>query len=302
MKALQRATLVPVLLCLFGGPATAHFQMLLPDKASVKRGEAVVVHYRWGHPFEHQLFDAPAPQGVFSISPDGQKTDLTGNLQKAGEVAREKKAATYRLNFAPEQRGDYLLILNAAPIWMEEEQEFLQDSVKVVLHVQAQKGWDASAGQSFEMMPLTRPYGLQPGMVFQAQAQWQGKPLAGALIEIERYNAVPPDKLPPDEHITRTGKTDPNGCLACTLPEPGWWCLTAHHDGGQREHDGKMYTVRRRATLWVFVDDKQKSEVRSQRSETSVQRPGKAGGPPAAQDGDAGAPHPDNSLSLTSDF
>jgi cobalt/nickel transport protein len=233
--------------------------MLLPEKASVKRGEAVIVHYRWGHPFEHQLFDAPAPRDVFSIAPEGQKTDLTGTLQKAEEPSGEKRSATYHLSYTPEHRGDHLLILNTPPIWMEEEQEFLQDSAKVVLHVQAQKGWDASAGQPFEMMPLTRPYGLQSGMVFHAQAVWQGKPLAGALIEIERYNAVPPAKLPPDEQITRTGKTDPNGCLACTLTEPGWWCLTARHDGGQREHDGKMYPVRRRATLWVFVDRNRES-------------------------------------------
>src|SRR5580704_12621219 len=102
MTALQRARLVAVLLCLFGGPAAAHFQMLLPENASVKRGEPVVVHYRWGHPFENQLFDAPAAQSVFSISPDGQKTDLTRNLQKASEVSGEKKATTYRLRFAPE--------------------------------------------------------------------------------------------------------------------------------------------------------------------------------------------------------
>jgi cobalt/nickel transport protein len=306
MTTHQRARLVSVLLSLVGGPAAAHFQMLLPEKASVRRGEAVVVHYRWGHPFEHQLFDAPATQSFFSISPDGQKTDLTRNLRKASEVSGEKKAATYRLSFTPEQRGDYLFILNTPPIWMEEEQAFLQDSVKVVLHVQAQKGWDASAGQPIEMMPLTRPYGLQPGMVFQAQAQWQQKPLAGALIEIERYNAVAPDKLPPDEHITRTGKTDPNGCLACTLTEPGWWCLTAHHDGVQREHGGKMYPVRRRATLWVFVDDRQgsgakgqrseirgqKSEVRGQRSETRhlTQRPAEDGRPLTSRTVDPGAP------------
>ena len=265
------------MVCLLGGRAAAHFQMLLPEKASVKRGETVVVHYRWGHPFEHQLFDAPAPETVFSVSPEGQKTDLTGNLQKAQELSGEKKAATYRLSITPAQRGDHLLTLSTPPIWMEEEQEFLQDSVKVVLHVQAQKGWDTSAGQPFEMMPLTRPYGLQSGMVFQAQAQWQGKPLAGALIEIERYNAVAPDKLPPDEHITRTGKTDPNGCLACTLTDPGWWCLTAHHDGGQLEHDGKMYPLRRRATLWVFVDGRdQGSGIRDQGRRTSGNGTGQA--------------------------
>jgi len=62
--------------------------------------------------------------------------------------------------------------------------------------------------------------------------------------------------LPPDEQITRAVKTDPTGVATCTLTEPGWWSVTAHRDGGAREHGGKKYPVRQRATLWVFVDEK----------------------------------------------
>jgi uncharacterized GH25 family protein len=176
-----------------------------------------------------------------------------------------KGVTAYRLRFTPEQRGDYTLVLTTPPIWMEEDQEFLQDSVKVVLHVQAQNGWDRTAGPSretgLELVPLTRPYGLQPGTVFQAQAlAGAGKrptPLAGALVEVERYNRMPPRSLPPDEQITRTAKTDPNGVATCTLPEAGWWAITVQQRGqAQAEHDGKPFPVRRRATLWVYVEDK----------------------------------------------
>src|SRR5262249_46557511 len=128
----------------------------------------------------------------------------------------------------------------------------------VVLHVQAQKGWEAVVGQGFEMTPLTRPYGLEPGMVFQAQALLDGKPAPRALVEIERYNATPPKQLPADEHITRSVRTDPNGVATCTLTEPGWWSITALRDGGQREHNGKKYPMKQRATLWVYVDEKAK--------------------------------------------
>jgi cobalt/nickel transport protein len=141
---------------------------------------------------------------------------------------------------------------------MEEEQEFFHDTVKVVLHVQAQKSWDAVVGQGFEMAPLTRPYGLQPGMVFQAQALLDGKPAPRALVEIERYNATPPKQLPADEHITRSVRTDPNGVATCTLTEAGWWGITAQRDGGQRERNGKKYPVKQRATLWIYVDEKAK--------------------------------------------
>ncbi len=104
----------------------------------------------------------------------------------------------YRFAFTPEQRGDYVFVLKAPPIFLEEEAEFVQDVVKVIYHVQAQKGWDAPVGAAgLQWTPLTRPYGLEPGMFFQAQTTpW-------ALAEVERYNTMPPKTLPPDEHITR---------------------------------------------------------------------------------------------------
>src|SRR5205085_632150 len=128
------------------------------------------------------------------------------------------------LRFTPEQRGDYVFVLTSPPIWMEEDQEFLQDAVRMVLHVQAQAGWDTPAERNFEMLPLTRPYGLQAGMVFQAQVthrRERGLRPARTLVEIERYNPAPPAVLPPDEFITRTARTDPNGVVTCTLTEPG---------------------------------------------------------------------------------
>jgi uncharacterized GH25 family protein len=144
---------------------------------------------------------------------------------------------------------------------MQAEGEFFQDTVKVVLHVQAQKGWDGADKADFEFVPLTRPYGLLPGTVFQAQMNEQNakdapKPLAGSPIEIERYNETPPKSLPQDEFITRVVKTDSNGVVTCNLPEAGWWCLTATREAGTKDHDGKMATVRERSTFWVYVADK----------------------------------------------
>lgn len=246
----RSATLSVVLLTAWVGSCSAHYHMLLPSSASVKRGEAVTLLYRWGHPFEAQLFDADTPQQLIALAPDGTKTDLLKSLEK--DASADKLA--YKLRFTPPERGDYLLLMNHAPVWMEEDSEFLQDSVKVVLHVQAQKGWDTAAGQAFELVPLTRPYGLRAGTVFQAQVLVDGKPAPGCMVEIERRNEKAPKELPADEHITRTAKTDPNGVVTCTLSEPGWWCVTAQRDGGMRERDGKSYPVRRRATLWVFVD------------------------------------------------
>jgi cobalt/nickel transport protein len=248
-------------------PAAAHFNMLLPaGNGSAKKGEAVIVLYLWGHPFEHQLFDAPHPESLIVQTPDGRRADLLATLEKSTVPAGEGKNATaYRFLFTPEARGDYVFVLKTPPIWMEEEGEFFHDTVKVVLHVQAQKGWDASAGEAFEIVPLTRPYGLQPGMVFQAQLEAR-PPKAGVVfpvfaplthpVEIERYNPEPPMSLPPDEQVTRTARPDRTGVVTGTLTESGWWCLTAARSGGTRSHDGKERPVLERTTLWVFVDEK----------------------------------------------
>ena len=256
---------VIVWLGLFAGSAAAHFNMLLPQTASAKKGETVTITYQWGHPFEHQLFDAPQPQSLIALSPDGKRIDLTDKLAKITLQSEAKEVTAYRLRFTPQQRGDYVLVLQTPPIWMEEDGEFLQDSVKMVLHVQAQKGWDASAG-GFELVPLTRPYGLRPGMVFQvemlsAQSGSEDRPRSRfGLAEIERYNAEPPKKLPPDEEITRTVRLDANGVATTTLSEAGWWCLTVARANGTRMRDGKSYPLRQRATLWVFVDEPARSE------------------------------------------
>jgi uncharacterized GH25 family protein len=244
-------------LAVLAGPAGAHYSMLLPAAASGKKGEAITLTYQWGHPFEHQLFDAPSPLSLTVRAPDGKQTDLTAALEKTTVGESDKKATAYRLRFTPAERGDYVFLLQTPPIWMEDEKEFWQDTVKVVLHVQAQKGW-YRAEREGEWMPLTRPYGLPPGVAFQALLYPEGKlQFACLLVEIERYNRTPPAKLPPDEQITRTALTASNGVVTATLTDPGWWCLTAtvKEGGDRKQRDGKEYPVRQRSTLWVYVDE-----------------------------------------------
>jgi cobalt/nickel transport protein len=271
MTHLLRPSLALLLATLLAPAAGAHFNILLPQSASVRKGEAVTFLYRFGHPFEHELFDAPPPARLHVLGPDGKQADLGKALEKVKVSGGDKKEVTaYRFRFTPKQRGDYTFILQTPPIWLEEDKEFVQDTVRVVLHVQAQKGWDADPSRPFAIVPLTRPYGLRAGTVFQAQVLGPSgflehtgtelveklKGVAGALVEVERFNATRPAKLPPDEFRTVTVKTDPNGVVTTSLPQAGWWSLTAQRDAGRRDYKGKEYPLRQRATLWVWVDEK----------------------------------------------
>src|SRR5438105_3960606 len=122
-----RFSLALACLGLLGDTVRAHYNMLLIQTPSAKRGQAVTVLYQWGHPYEHQLFDAPAPQSVLAIAPDGTRADLGKMLETVAEPTPEQKTvAAYRFRFSPEQRGDYLFVLTTPPIWMEEEQEYFQ--------------------------------------------------------------------------------------------------------------------------------------------------------------------------------
>ena len=98
--------------------------------------------------------------------PDGKSTELSKTLQKFDQQAAEKKIAAYRFPFTPDQRGDYTFVLTTPPVLLEQGARFLQDRVKVVLHVQTQKGWDIATGKGFELVPLTRPMAWSLALCF----------------------------------------------------------------------------------------------------------------------------------------
>jgi uncharacterized GH25 family protein len=238
--------------------ASAHYPMLFPSLPSVQRGQHVQIRYQWGHPFEHQLFNALNPESLIVHTPEGKLLDLTRMLQKSQVDRGENKVVdAYAMDFVAQERGDYMFRLQLPAIWMEDDQEFLEDTASVVLHVQMQRGWDhefKGTPERPEIRPLTRPYGLQPGMVFQTRVLAGNQALAGALVEIEHYNEAPPKSLPPDEQITRVVQADPNGVATGTLTDSGWTCFAAVREHGTRARDGKNYPVRQRAVFWTYVD------------------------------------------------
>src|SRR5437868_4805911 len=134
MKKPIGLTLALVLLAFLAARGQAHYHMLLPQSASTKPDKAVTLHFQWGHPFEHQLFDATAPRSLFVIAPSGKKTNLTKTLEAVPLLNGQKKPQVFRLRFTPDQRGDYVFVLTCVPVFMTAEKQFLEDTVKVVLH------------------------------------------------------------------------------------------------------------------------------------------------------------------------
>src|SRR5437660_12159812 len=93
-KSIKRATaagMALLALCLSKEAGRAHYNMLLPDTASAKRGNIVAFWYQWGHRFEHQLFDAAAPRAVSVLHPDAKKSDATDTIDKRSVPAADGK-------------------------------------------------------------------------------------------------------------------------------------------------------------------------------------------------------------------
>jgi cobalt/nickel transport protein len=262
---MSRIILALVALGFSGGSAFAHYNMLLPDKPWANKDEKVTFTYQFGHPFENELFDAPEPRAVVVILPDGktQKIDKFTKLSVPG--ADGKKVTAFSFVYEPAMRGDHTVILQTPPIWMEDSKGFVQDTVKVVLHVQAQKNWAALPPGLFEgkphMIPLTRPYGLWANMIFQVEVIIPRAGRLGAgnlLVEVERYNSRPVKVPPPDEFVTFKTKTDARGVTTFAFPTSGWWSMTADcHQAFGKFKDGEMEgPLRERTTLWLHVDEK----------------------------------------------
>lgn len=267
----------------------AHYNMLLPDKPWANKDEKVTFTYQFGHPFEHELFDAPKPAALVLITPKGEKKtlDIDKTMSKIELPGADgKKVTGWQFVFTPTERGDHTFVLKTAEIKIDEN-EFVEDTARVVLHVQTQNGWDTretAYDEGFALWPYTRPYGLLAGSVFRGRflQVFQGGPVIyrepdfgssgasssggrraryypqledGAIVEIEKYNAKPPKNLPPDELITFKAKTDVLGYFVATLPDPGWWAVT----GIIRDTDKKATpptVTNRRATMWIHVDEK----------------------------------------------
>lgn len=237
--------------------ARAHFSVLVPDSPAVRAGQEVTIRHYVGHPYECQIVDTREPEKVEVLLPDGQtRIDLRPEPEQVDNF--EGGTVTIQtMRFTPSRRGDHLVLLKTPMRFDEHAGGFVQDEVKLILRVQVHQGWDNRADTPIELLPLTRPYGLEPGMAFKARAVLHGKPLVDAEVEIEKYHARPPERIPEDEAlITRVVKTDVNGYIVVTLTEPGWWALNVQAEDGAKEKDGKRWPLIRRAQFWLYVSEK----------------------------------------------
>ncbi|MCG2758459.1 MAG: DUF4198 domain-containing protein [Desulfobacteraceae bacterium] len=118
------------------------------------------------------------------------------------------------------------------------------------------EGWDEEIGIKTEIIPLTKPYGLYTGNVFQGIVKLDGKPVPYAEVEIEYYNKEKKYSAPTDYMVTQAIKADQNGVFTYAAPKAGWWGFSALNTSDAKiKHNGQDKDVELGAVIWVeFID------------------------------------------------
>ena len=215
---------------------TAHFNFALPDEWSMETSKPNEVQLIWGHPYEGIYFDAPAIENAKLLKPDGTESTLTPTTTTV--TGAEGQANAWEVSFTPDIKGDYILYADFEPLVVEEEDVAWEDHVKTIIHYKTTEGYDQLTGQVIEIVPLTKPYGLEEGFIFTGKVLYNGMPLADAPIEIEMYYPVgvcTEENLPEEPMVTRETRSDPNGIFSFTLDEPGVWVVCASYTKGTME-------------------------------------------------------------------
>ncbi len=242
------------LLALLAPAASAHYGMIIPSDPMLSQedGRSVDLTVSFSHPFEMDGMDLARPV-AFTVTHGGETTDLLDSL----EPATVMEAPGFTLDFAVERPGTYVFHMEPEPYWEPAEDAFIIHYTKTYLTAYGDdEGWDTELDLKTEIVPLSKPFGLWAGNVFQGIVKLDGVPVAYAEVEVEYYNeglsATAPDEL----MITQTIKADENGVFTYAAPAAGWWGFAALNTADYTlPQDGEDKAVELGAVIWVRFEE-----------------------------------------------
>jgi cobalt/nickel transport protein len=242
-----------LLLILLASPALAHFSIILPSDDIVLLADKKIIQLelRHLHPFEDMHLTLNFPE-EFGVKIREIHTDLSESL--VPDNASESRA--WKINYTVRTPGDHIFYMVAPPYLIKAEERFLKQSVKVIVNALGKSdGWDKPLNLLSEIVPLTRPYGLFVGNVFQGKVMFNGEPLKNSIVEVEQYNPAQKIKVPTSIHATQYVKTNENGIFTYGFPRAGWWGFNARTKSeDMMDFAGENFPVDLSAVLWIKVD------------------------------------------------
>lgn len=234
----------------FFGTAWAHFGMVIPSDSMVmmEDNRSIGLQMSFSHPFEGIGMEMKKPKR-FGVAANGKREDLLGALEKAQVMDHAAWRADYRI----ERPGAYLFYLEPEPYWEPAEDVYIIHLTKTVVAAFGEdEGWDAELGLKTEIVPLSKPFGLYAGNVFQGIVKLDEKPVPYAEVEVEYYNADGKAEAPTEYMVTQTIKADENGVFTYAAPKPGWWGFAALNEADFTiPFEGQEKGVEIGAVIWV---------------------------------------------------
>lgn len=243
--------LLVLLLSWTGAPsALAHFGMIIPSSDTVtEQGENVVdLAISFSHPFAGKGMNMHLPK-KFGVWQNGEYRDLLSALKPAQIM----DAAGFKAKYAVGRPGVYAFAVEPEPYFEPAEDRFIAHYVKTVIGAfGGEDGWEKPLGLPVEIVPRLRPFANYAGNVFVGQVLEEGRPAAGALVEVEALNANGARSAPNEYFETQTVLADENGIFAFGIPWAGWWGFAALRAGQTPlPHPDGAKEVELGGVLWV---------------------------------------------------
>lgn len=232
----------------------AHFGMVIPSDTmlSQEEGRSITLDLSFSHPFEGLGMALKRPE-AFDVTRDGQTVSLLDQLTETQVMGEPGFTLDYRL----ERPGTHVFAMTPKPYWEPSEDAFITHFTKTYVSAYGDDtGWDAEMGLKTEIVPLSRPFGLWAGNVFQGRVLLDGEPVPFAEVEVEHYSEGGASDLPSDLMVTQTVKADEAGIFTYATPAPGWWgfaALSTAEEPLQRGGEDKAHELG--AVIWVHFEE-----------------------------------------------
>ena len=248
---MKRLILALVLLLAMSATASAHFAMLLPsdDIITMKDDKKISLRISFLHPFDNLPMTLKPPAEI-GVVVRGKKKQITN-----AEPLEVQHGNVYGFDFQTKRPGDHVFYMVMKPYWESGEGKLMIQYTKTIVSVLGRgDGWDKPVGMKAEIIPLTRPYGIWAGNVFQGRVIYRGKPVPGARVEVVFYNPDGAVSSPAPAYEMQVITTDDNGVFTYAMPREGWWGFSAVLESGEeQEYKGKKYPVEDAAVIWVYT-------------------------------------------------
>ncbi len=255
MKTKNRSFLVVfIILMVSAVSAVAHYGMIIPSDSMLMQKESknILLTISFSHPFEGIGMNQVKPK-VFTVIANGKKKDLLDGLKPTIVMNHSAWSMDYRIK----RPGIYVFCMEPEPYWEPAEDCFIIHYTKTVVAAFGfDDGWDKNAGLKTEIVPLSKPFGLYTGNVFQGVVFKDNKPVPFAEVEVEYYNKDKKAVAPTDYMITQAIKADQNGVFTYGVPHAGWWGFAALTTADYKlKYQGKEKDVEQGAVIWVRFHD-----------------------------------------------